>query len=63
MNELLDNFKSLLAEAITIGGDFDFHSIPIEFDNKNPMPLAEFSLSLPFNGSEVTFICLPFKCK
>ena len=61
MNELLDNFKSLLAEAITVGGDFDFHSIPIEFDNKNPMPLAEFSLSLPLNGSEVTFICLPFK--
>jgi len=61
MNEQLENFKSSLAEAITVGGDFDFHAIPIEFDKNNFPPLAEFSLSLPFNGTGVTFVCLPFK--
>ena len=35
MNEQLENFKSSLAEAITVGGDFDFHAIPIEFDKNN----------------------------
>lgn len=61
MNDVLEKYKSFLSEAAAVGGPFDFHTLPIDFERHQDPSLAEFSLSLPFKVEGLTFICIPLK--